>query len=340
MFQESLGSMDMTVNVVYPDTCGRDGMNYTVFLLSAGFGTRLRPLTLHRPKPLLPLLGFPMVKYAVEWLRAHGHDRIIVNAHHLWEHVAAWSEKEGLGLQVELPDILGTGGGVRAAKDQLAEKFLIWNGDIVSNIDPNRLLEECPVEGAAMALRYCADLQKTTRLIIDDEGIVQRIGDVCIAPNAPAVPDTLDGLHFTGIHAMSRASLEHIGEGFQCVVRSAYKELVAQEKVRSIRHEDVWFDTGVPTEYFDVNMKALKGELPLSFDPWEHANDSFLDSFVHYKAQVNGAIKECIVGADAEISRDAHLSRCIVWDSVQVPAGVYENGVFFDGGFLSLGGEE
>ena len=97
-------------------------MGYSVFLLAAGFGTRLRPLTLHRPKPLLPLLGFPMVQYAVTWLREHGHERIIVNAHHLWEHVAEWSEKEGLGLQVELPDILGTGGGLRAAREQLESR--------------------------------------------------------------------------------------------------------------------------------------------------------------------------------------------------------------------------
>ena len=150
-----------------------------LFLLAAGFGTRLRPLTLHRPKPLLPLLGFPMVQYAVTWLRQHGHDNIIVNAHHLWEHVAEWSEKEGLGLQVELPDILGTGGGLRAARDRLAEKFLVWNGDIVCDIDPNALLDECPVGGASMALRYSADLKKTTKLLTDEEGLF-RGSEVCV----------------------------------------------------------------------------------------------------------------------------------------------------------------
>ena len=151
-------------------------MEYTVFLLAAGFGTRLRPLTLHRPKPLLPLLGFPMVQYAITKLRQSGHERIIVNAHHLWEYVAEWSESEGLGLQVELPEILGTGGGLRAARKQLAEKFLVWNGDIVSDIDPNVLLQACPLDGAAMALRYSSDLGKTTKLLVDQEEIVQRIG--------------------------------------------------------------------------------------------------------------------------------------------------------------------
>lgn len=315
-------------------------MGYSVFLLAAGFGTRLRPLTLHRPKPLLPLLGFPMVQYAVTWLREHGHERIIVNAHHLWEHVAEWSEKEGLGLQVELPDILGTGGGLRAAREQLAEKFLVWNGDIVCDIHPNTLLDECPVGGASMALRYSADLQKTTKLLVDEEGIVQRIGHVCAAQNAPELSQSPDGLHFTGIHAMTRESLNYIQEGFQCVVRSSYKQLVSQEKVRSIRHEGFWFDTGLPKEYFEANMSALRGDIPLSFDPWEKADDRFEDSFVHHEASIEGTLNKSVVGAKAHVSRDAILHRCIVWDDVHVPAGVYKNGIFFDGGFLSIGAEE
>jgi len=315
-------------------------MEYTVFLLAAGFGTRLRPLTSYRPKPLLPLLGFPMARYAVEWLRQHGHDRIIVNAHHLWENIATWSEKEKLGLQVELPDILGTGGGLRAAKDKMADRFLVWNGDIVSNISPTTLLDACPEDGAAMALRHHDDLQKITRLLTDENGIVQRIGNVCQTADAPALPQTPDGLHFTGIHAMSRKSLQYVGEGFQCIVRSTYKELIPQQKVVGIRHHGAWFDTGVPKEYFDANMKALSGELPLSFDPWQFASERFEDSFVHYTASVEGKVEGCIVGEKAVIPRDAQLRNCIVWDSVVVPEGIHHDGIFFDGGFLSIYEEE
>ena len=111
-------------------------MKNTVFLLGAGFGTRLRPLTLHRPKPLLPLLGFPMLDYALSWLKQHGHTHIMVNAHHLWSHVAHWAHDNNVEIQVELPEILGTGGGLRAARERLAERFLIWNGDIISNVSP------------------------------------------------------------------------------------------------------------------------------------------------------------------------------------------------------------
>ena len=61
---------------------------HTAFLLAAGFGTRLRPLTLARPKPLLPVCGVPMLDYALAHVRAHGHNDVLVNAHYLWEQCA------------------------------------------------------------------------------------------------------------------------------------------------------------------------------------------------------------------------------------------------------------
>ena len=315
-------------------------MDYTVFLLGAGFGTRLRPLTLHRPKPLLPLLGFPMLDYALFWLEKHGHTRVMVNAHHLWEQVARWSEEHNVGLQVELPEILGTGGGLRAARERLAEKFLIWNGDIVSDVQPNILLEQCPEDGAAMALRYSSHLGKTTPLFQGKTGEVIRIGSLCATEDAPELGTQKEGLHFTGIHAMSQKSLDYIEEGFQCVVRSSYTKLVPQQKVQGVIHEGTWFDTGIPKEYFDANMKALKGEVFLSFDPWEHARSREEGSFVHKKAIVEGSIQECIVGAGAYVPKDTQLTRCVIWDGVEVPPGVHKDGIFYDGGFLSIEVEE
>ncbi|KAA0231251.1 hypothetical protein EDM76_11015 [bacterium] len=64
---------------------------HTAFLLAAGLGTRLRPLTLERPKALLPVCGVPMLDYALALARAHGHASILVNAHYLWRQVAAWA---------------------------------------------------------------------------------------------------------------------------------------------------------------------------------------------------------------------------------------------------------
>ena len=158
-------------------------MTYHVFLLAAGFGTRLRPLTLCRPKPLLPLMGRPMIDYALHQLVEAGFSNILVNAHHLYEHVQNWvnetsnNSNVNIDIQVELPDILGTGGGLRAAIENLGEKVLVWNGDIISDIDVRKLFEDCLLDGASMAVRFDQELGKTTQLMIDD-GLVSRIGNL------------------------------------------------------------------------------------------------------------------------------------------------------------------
>ena len=92
----------------------------------------------------------------------------------------------------------------------------------------------------------------------DETGIVQRIGSICATKDAPELIASPNGLHFTGIHAMSQKSLQYIEEGFQCVVRSAYTHMVPERKVQSIVHKGTWFDTGIPKEYFEANMQTIR----------------------------------------------------------------------------------
>ena len=307
----------------------------TVFILAAGFGTRLRPLTLHRPKPLLPLLGRPMIDHALAWLRRHGHRHIMVNAHHLWEKVAEWAEKNNVELQVELPEILGTGGGLKAAESRLADRFLIWNGDIVSDIDPQALLDACPIDGAAMALRHADALGKTTPLARDDMGRVSRIGDLTQGPQAPDWQTRpTSGLHFTGIHAMHKKALDWIPSqpALRCVVRRAYVELVPRSQVNAIVHGGCWRDTGTPPEYLEANLDALDGVLPVAEDSWSTAHNGPGNCWVHESATVSGDISHSIIGANATIPPAATLVDCVVWDGVSVPDGVHKGAIFHDGG--------
>jgi mannose-1-phosphate guanylyltransferase len=309
---------------------------HTVFLLAAGFGTRLRPLTNHRPKPLLPLMGRPMLDYALAHLKEAGHTSFLVNAHHLWEQIAEWATINGAEIQVELPEVLGTGGGLKVAQDKMALKFLIWNGDIISDIDPNALLDACPDNGAGMVLCYKDVLGKTPQLLFNDSGIITRIGNKCVPEGAPELPDGDNGWHFSGIHALSRSSLQHIPDGFQDVIKTVYQELIAQKQVGSTQHTSTWFDAGFPNEYLKANLDALNGRIPLSIDPWANAQDGFEGSWVHKSAVVRGSLTNTIIGADAVVAEGAVLDSCVVWDGVEVPAGEYFQCVFYDGGRLDV----
>ena len=114
-------------------------------ILAAGFGSRLKPLTLSLPKPMFPLLNQPLLEHTLNYLSSQGIQDIIVNVHHLpekiVEHFAAGTNF-GVRLQFSREEkILGTAGGLKKAQSFLEkETFLVMNSDIFANIDLDKVL--------------------------------------------------------------------------------------------------------------------------------------------------------------------------------------------------------
>ncbi len=222
-------------------------MAATAFLLAAGLGTRLRPLTLSTPKPLLPVGGRPLLDLVLDHVRAHGHDEVVVNAHWLAPQIVAWAEgRPGVRVVVETPAILGTGGGLRNAREWLAERFVVVNGDILADVDLTALWNE-PAP-AVMALRP-QDTPVHTGIALDPTGVVRGIAGV--------VGEADRRLHFTGVHVLDRDVLDLVPPGEACIIRTAYRALVPQGRVRGRVHPGRWTDIGTPEEYAAVRDGAM-----------------------------------------------------------------------------------
>ena len=300
---------------------------HTAFLLAAGFGTRLRPLTLARPKPLLPVCGIPMLDFALAHVRAHGHERVIVNAHYLWEQVAVWAEANGVTLQVELPIVLGTGGGLRAAHDDLGDSVVIVNADILSDVDLSALVGAMPTAGAAMALRPSEDALAIGPVEADAAGCVVRITSV--VPSDAGIA----GTHFTGVHAMSKAAVGRIpSDGEQCVIRTAYADLVRERGVGRTVHAGTWVDVGTPRAYLHANLAVLDGTVDTPIDPWARGERAHECSWVGPDVRVDGSARHSVLGAGAVVPSGASVSDCVVWDGVTVPDGAHHRAVIYDDG--------
>src|SRR5579862_7065110 len=129
-------------------------------ILAGGEGTRLRPLTTTIPKPVVPLAGQPFITYMLEWLIRHGVEEGMMAGGFMAGGVRrVLGDGSALGIRlryVEEPEPLGTGGALKYAEDLLDERFLMLNGDVLTDIDLSAQLSRHEAAGARATLALMA----------------------------------------------------------------------------------------------------------------------------------------------------------------------------------------
>ncbi len=336
-------------------------MKSRAFLLAAGFGTRMRPLTECRPKPLVPLCGVPLLDQSVALLKAHGHQSAVVNAHYLSDAIVEWAASQDMDLQVsiEQPEILGTGGGLVAARDSLEDHFVVVNGDVACDVNLEALSEALTGEVAGcMALRPQRAGERYGIVAFDSADFVV---DLVGLADAPAQGEVRRDCHFSGIHAMTQEALDRVPTNTEaCIVRTAYTELVSARRIASSVHHGLWLDLGNPARYFAANMAALSGVISLPLDPFTQAawgiradgavveGGWVLDDRVKVERPVwigedveigvgSEIGPEVVLGRGARVGAQVRLERCVVFDGAVVEDGaVLKDAIVHDEGVLEL----
>ncbi len=282
-------------------------------VLAAGLGLRMRPLTLLRAKPVLPVLNRPLLHWTLDGLARAGVRDVVVNLHHLPDSiVSAVGDGQRFGLRVRYsqePVILGTGGGPRAARGLLGQgPALLVNGDVLFELDLRSLLER-PGRSrarATLALRRNPDPRAYPPVVTDRRGRILSIGD----RPGPA-QGTLS--MFSGVHVLEPALLERLPEGPSDSVRDLYVPLLADgEPLAGVRLRGAWYDLGRPSLYRDAQLRLLpRGR-----------------SLVHESARVcAGAwLRHSVVGAGARVAGGARIERSVLWERARVEAGARVSG--------------
>ena len=141
-------------------------------IFAAGLGTRLKPLTDHMPKALVPVAGKPMLEHVIEKLKASGFNEIVINVHHFGNQIIDFlKEKDNFGIQIwisdETEELLDTGGGIKKAAHFFDEPFLVHNADILSNVNLKALYEYHQASGNDATLLVSP--RKTVRYLLFEE---------------------------------------------------------------------------------------------------------------------------------------------------------------------------
>jgi len=282
-------------------------------ILAAGIGTRLRPYTLIRPKPLFPVLNVPLLHILLDMLVQAGCDRVVVNCHHLSEQIeAAVAGRPEVILQHE-PEILGTGGSLRKALPLFtAEPVLVMNGDIYHDVDVRDLMNQ-HVSGSFSVTMAMHDYA--------------RFNSVCVRGNQVHGFSTTtriltgDLLAFTGIHVLDRKVIEQVPDFCFFHIIDLYEELARTGQVGSIRVDDCfWRDIGTPKDYLDLHGELLcsrkvdRSGCKKKAGSWCISEQATLPEDIVFRDW--GA-----VGPGVKIGEGSQLTRCVVWENVNIASG-------------------
>ena len=304
-------------------------------ILAGGEGTRLRPLTLSAPKPVVPIVDRPLLRHQLDLLERAGVREVIFSVAYRPERVeAVFGDGSSLGLHIrytfENPP-LGTGGAVKYAEPLLDGRTIVLNGDVLTDVDLAAVVSRHGAEQAAatIVLTPVPNPAAYGLVEIDERGRVLRFVE---KPRPEQVTtDTINA----GIYVLETRVLELMPTGPCSIERRFFPDLLARgDKVLAHVHRGYWIDIGTPEKYLQVHRDILHRRFPVSLDGAPHAG-----GWVHPTARVAPAASleapfyvgpgcaveagatvgpEAVLVADVRVHTGARVRDSVLWPGVEV----------------------
>jgi mannose-1-phosphate guanylyltransferase len=286
-------------------------------VLAGGEGTRLRPLTLTIPKPVMPLAGRPFLSFMLDWLRGHGADEVILSCGFLSDGVrrVLGDIYEGMRLRYAIErQPLGTAGPVRLAHDEglLDERLLVLNGDVLTDMDLSAEIAQHERTGAraTLALTAVEDVASYGVVPTDDEGRVEAFLE---KTEGPAPTNRINA----GAYVIERDVAESIPAGRAVSFEREVFPAMVGDGLYGWSAEGYWIDIGAPDRYLEATYDLLGGRVDSTLPPRDETG-----SLVYENCLVSGAHigPQTVLGRHCSVGTDSTVERSVLHDGVLVSA--------------------
>ncbi len=307
-------------------------------LLAGGKGTRLRPLTLHTPKPVVPIFDRAFLHYQIDLLKqVPDLDEVILSLNYQPRRIEeVFGEGEGTGVKLRYvvePAPLGTGGAIRYAAQGITDTIVVFNGDVMTSVDVNAVLERHRAANArATIVLTPVDNPAAYGLVeTDADGRVTRFLE---KPKADEITcDTINA----GIYVLEPETFDRIPKDVAYSIERGYFPSLTERGETFVAYIDrgYWIDIGTPEKYIQVHRDMFEGRydagiyrggdrlLPL-ISPEARVDDGatlvapcFVDAGAHIKA---GAVvgPYAVIGRGVVVDEGAQLRNTIIWPNTRI----------------------
>jgi len=323
-------------------------------VMAGGEGSRLRPLTQSRPKPLAPVANKPVMEHIVDLLKRHGVAEIVATVHYLADEVEAYfgdGSDFGVTMSYVVEDTpLGTAGAVKMAEDRLDDTFIVMSGDALTDIDLGAFVARHRAAGgvATLAVKQVSDTREYGVVLHDSEGRITGFQE------KPEPEEALSNLGNCGIYIFEPEIFDYFPERpFADWAQDVFPTLLANDvpfHIHEIR--DYWNDVGSLAELRQGTFDALRGELRLEVDGKEARpgvilageqalpDDLAIDgqAWIGHDVQIGSGVRlmgPLVLGDGARVGDGAQLRESIVFPGTAVaPGGIMIGAIAGHSGIL------
>jgi mannose-1-phosphate guanylyltransferase len=318
-------------------------------ILVGGEGTRLRPITLTTPKPVVPLVDRPFIRYMIDWLARHGVDDVVMACGFLAagvRDVLGDGEGDGPRLRyVEEPEPRGTAGAMKFAERFLDDRFLALNGDVLTDLDLGKLIELHEQRGAeaTLALHPVEDPSAYGLVRRNEDGEITEF----IEKPDPGDIDT-DEVN-AGAYVLEKSVLDLVPEGREVSIEREVFPMLVGTGLYGCRLEGYWMDIGTPQRYLQASWDILERRVETDVGQRLDSDGKLVEGDVEMGADVSveaPAVVEtrarladgarigprAVVGSGSEVGERATVEGSVLMHGARVGAGAEVRGAILAGG--------
>jgi mannose-1-phosphate guanylyltransferase len=305
-------------------------------ILVGGEGTRLRPLTSTVPKPVVPLVDRPFISFMLEWLQGHGIDDVIMSCGFLATSVRnVLGDGSGLGIKlrfVEEPDPRGTAGALKFAESLLDERFLMLNGDVLTDIDLSAQIAQHERTGARATLALVPVEDPTAYGLVHLEED-RSVRDFVEKPSSDRIDTDLIS---AGAYVLQREVLDLVpADRNVSIEREVWPRLIG-DGLYGFPSESYWLDIGTPERYLQGTFDIIEGNVVTAVR--ERLGSGYLA--VDEGAEVRGrVIPPAVIERGVSVAEGAHVGSLVVLgQDVSIgPGSTVERSVIMNGAEIGAG---
>ena len=299
--------------------------NLKAMVMAAGMGSRLEPITLKLPKPLIPVMNRPLMDIILSQLHNIGVNEVISNTYYLANQIIDRYKSNKLGIKfnyIKETELSGTAGGVKKCQfffDE-GEDFIVISGDVLTTADIKEGIEIHKKSGAIATI----GVKQVPHELVSHFGVVvtDEKGYITEFQEKPPLEEAKSNLINTGIYIFNYKIFDYIPENtFYDIAKNVFPKLLTEGQINTFKIAEYWNDIGTIGQYKQSIQDVFNGLCKIEHTPIIETN---LGSYISETSRIPSTVRfmgNNVIGSNVKLGEYIMLDNCVVMDGAEVKTG-------------------